>query len=58
MVLMKSNENGLFVVSPFSFLESGIQMVDKSLSTLLALSTRQMRSNFGPFSTIEVALFN
>lgn len=31
MVLVKSNENGLFVIRPLSFLECGVQMVDESV---------------------------
>lgn len=53
MVFVKSNENRLFVVSPLSFLEGRIQMIDKTLATLFPLTTRQVGSNLGPFSTIE-----
>lgn len=56
MVLMQSNKYCLFIVSPFSFLQLRIKMIDESFPTLLALSTRKMCGDLCPLSTIEGAL--
>lgn len=58
MVLVERNENCLFVVSPFSLLQLRVEVVDKAFSTLLALSTGQMRSNLCPLSPIKLALLS
>lgn len=58
VMLVKGNEYRLFVIGPLSFFESRIQMVYKTLTTLLALSTRQMCSNLCPLSSVEFTLFS
>jgi hypothetical protein len=55
MMFVKRYEHCLFVISPFTFLKFRIQMVDESFPALLSLSPRQMRSNLGPLSAVELS---
>jgi hypothetical protein len=56
VVLVEGNEDCLFIVGPFPFLQLNVKVVDIAFTTLLALSTGQMCSNLCPLSTVELAL--
>lgn len=58
VMLMHRNEDGFFIVRPFSFFELWVQMIDESFSALLPLSPGKMRGNLGPLSPVKCTLFS
>lgn len=53
VVLVHRNQYRFLVVGPIPFLEFRVEVIDESFPTLLALPSRQMRSNFGPFPSVN-----
>lgn len=58
MVLVHSNKDGLFVISPLSLLQFRVKVVDKPFSALLALATGQVGGDLGPFPSVELSLLS
>lgn len=58
MVFVHRNEDCFFVICPFTLFEFRIQMVNKSLPTLLPLAPWQVRCNLCPFSSILTPFFS
>lgn len=58
VMLMHCNEDGFFIVRPFSLFELRVQMIDESFSALLPLSPWKMCRNLGPLSPVESTLFS
>ena len=58
MMLVHGNQNGFFIVRPFSLFQLRIQMIDKALATLLSLASRQVSGNLCPLSSKEGPFFS
>lgn len=56
MTLMSGNEDGFLLLRPLSLFQIRVKMIDIALTTLLSLTTREVRCNLGPLTAVDLSL--
>lgn len=53
---MSGNEDGFLLLRPLPLFQIRVKMIDIALTTLLSLTTREVRCNLGPLTAVDLSL--